>query len=230
MLFFRSSLLSAPLVLAGATLCLAAGVPTERVIAPRAMEPPPSITTPPGVFSPEEAEAEPKPEPENDDSPVSVEDESIPLVHYGENGLPAVVRRMRKDLLEAARAVDFDRLRLIYDSNEEPPTLSFGDIDDPIDFLKESSGDKAGHEVLAILIEVLEAGWVHINQGEPDEMFIWPYFAEIPLDSLTPQQKVELYTIVTAGDVEEMETYGSYIFYRLGIGPDGSWYFFVTGD
>ncbi len=228
MLFFRSSLLSVPLVLAGSTLCLAAGVPTERVIAPRAMEPPPSITTPPGVFTPEEAE--PKQEKESEDDQDTAEDGSVPLVHYGENGLPAVVRRMRKDLLEAARTVDFDRLRLIYDANEEPPTLSFGDIDDPIDFLKDSSGDKEGHEVLAILIEVLESGWVHINQGEPDEMFIWPYFAEIPLDSLTPQQKVELYTIVTAGDVEEMETYGSYIFYRLGIGPDGSWYFFVAGD
>lgn len=154
----------------------------------------------------------------------------IPDVQYGEDKLPAAVRQMRKDILEAATNVDFRRLKLVYDANDEPPTLSFDETGDPIEILKKNSGDPEGLEILAIMIEILQAGWVHKNPGEPDEMYIWPYFAELSLDQLTKKQKVELYEIVTASDVEEMETFGSYIFYRLGIGPDGTWYFFVAGD
>ena len=47
---------------------------------------------------------------------------------------------------------------------------------------------------------------------------------------LTPQQKVELFRIVTGADYKDMMKLGVYAFYRLGIGPDGTWHFFVTGD
>jgi hypothetical protein len=52
----------------------------------------------------------------------------------------------------------------------------------------------------------------------------------MPLDRLTPEQKVELFKIVTGSDYREMADFGSYIFYRLGIAPDGVWHFFVAGD
>jgi hypothetical protein len=52
----------------------------------------------------------------------------------------------------------------------------------------------------------------------------------VPLDRLTPPQRVELFKIVTAGDYEDMKSYGAYIFYRVGITPDGRWQFFVAGD
>jgi hypothetical protein len=41
---------------------------------------------------------------------------------------------------------------------------------------------------------------------------------------------VELYRIVTAGDVTDMKEFGGYNFYRLGISADGKWKFFVAGD
>ena len=78
--------------------------------------------------------------------------------------------------------------------------------------------------------EVLSAGFVHLEAGTPSELYVWPYFFGIPLDKLDPRQRVELFKIVTAGDYEDMKTFGTYIFYRVGITPEGRWAFFVAGD
>ncbi|KAB2863904.1 MAG: hypothetical protein F9K43_18520, partial [Bauldia sp.] len=94
----------------------------------------------------------------------------------------------------------------------------------------ELSGDEQGHEILAILYEVLSAGYVKLAEGTPEEMYVWPYFFAVPLDALTAPQRVELFKIVTAGDYEDMKNYGAYIFYRTGISPEGRWLFFVAGD
>ena len=87
-----------------------------------------------------------------------------------------------------------------------------------------------GDEILAIMLDVISTGFVHVGQGTPDEMYVWPYFAEKPLAGLTPPEKVELLRIVTAGDFSDMQEFGSYNFYRVGITPDGQWKFFITGD
>lgn len=42
--------------------------------------------------------------------------------------------------------------------------------------------------------------------------------------------KVELLRIITAGDLADMQEYGNYSFYRIGISPDGKWKFFTAGD
>ena len=149
---------------------------------------------------------------------------------YDLSRLPPPVAATRNALIEAARTGDVEALRPIYRGASEPPMLSFGEIEDPITFLKLASGDRNGREILAIMIEVLEAGFVHRNAGTPDEIFIWPYFYGVPLDTLTPAQEVELFEIVTAHDLEDMRLFGAYNFYRLGITPDGSWAFFVAGD
>lgn len=153
-----------------------------------------------------------------------------PEVHYGENDLPTAVARMRNALMDAARTGRVEELGRVLEQNEMPPTLSFEPVGDPITFLKESSGDPEGREILALLLEILEAGWVHVDVGTPQEMYVWPYFARWPLDGLSPEQEVELYRILTAFDVDEMRRHGGYIFYRVGIGPDGTLHYFVAGE
>jgi len=151
-------------------------------------------------------------------------------VHYDVGKLPPPVRRMRAQLREAAQLADFNRIRMVLESNEVPPTLSLTEIGDPIEFLKASSGDGNGYEVLAILMDILDAGYVHVEQGTPQEMYVWPYFVKYPLHELRPDQEVELYRIVTSGDLEEMKLYGVWTFYRVGIGPDGTLHYFVAGE
>ena len=71
---------------------------------------------------------------------------------------------------------------------------------------------------------------MHLDAGTDNELYVWPYFFAWPLDRLSSEQKVELFRIVTAGDLEDMESFGGYIFYRVGISPKGRWRFFVAGD
>lgn len=155
----------------------------------------------------------------------------LPEVSYDLTKLPEPVQRMHKLLIEAAKTGDPEKLRPLLGMGEGATQLSLADLtEDPIKFLKGQSGDEDGQEILAILEEVLEAGYVHLDAGTPQELYVWPYFFAYPLDRLTPQQKVEIYRIVTASDFDEMQNFGNYIFYRIGISPEGRWAFFVAGE
>ncbi len=147
------------------------------------------------------------------------------------NLLPAPARRMRELILEACASGDIEALRPLIGSGANITQLSLGGLEgDPVNFLREISGDGEGHEILAILEEVLEAGFVHMDEGTPHELYVWPYFFAYSLDKLDPRQRVELFRIVTAGDYEDMKLFGGYNFYRAGITPEGQWAFFVAGD
>jgi hypothetical protein len=165
------------------------------------------------------------------DKPDEVETSPPPPIEYDVTKLPVPVQRLREQLLDAARSGDIEKLRPIIDANPEIQQESFREADDPIEYLKSQSGDPQGREILAILEEVLGAGFVHADVGTPEEMFIWPYFARYPLDGLTPEQMVELFKLITWGDFEEMRNEaGGYVFYRVGIKPSGAWVYFETGD
>jgi hypothetical protein len=144
--------------------------------------------------------------------------------------LPPAVARTRERILAAARTGDLQKLVTVMQSNETLPVFSFTEDKDPIAFWKANYPDSAGIEVLSILTTILETGFVHADRGTPQEVYLWPYFARLQLDALTPEQKVELFRIVTGGDYKEMIEFGAYSFYRIGIAPDGTWHFFVSGD
>jgi hypothetical protein len=144
--------------------------------------------------------------------------------------LPQPVARVRERILAAAKSGDLKKLVTVMQSNETMPIFSLGDEKDPAAFWRKTYPDSDGVEALAILIGILEAPFVHVDEGTPQEMYLWPYFARMPLKSLTPEQKVELFRIVTGADYKDMIDFGAYSFYRTGIGPDGTWHFFVSGD
>jgi hypothetical protein len=158
-------------------------------------------------------------------------DAAVPEVMRDLALLPEPARRMHGLIVEACRTGQIENLRPLIGGGENGTQLSFGGTpSDPISHLKELSGDDQGQEILAILLEVLEAGYVHLDAGSESELYVWPYFFAVPLERLTAPQRVELFTIVTAGDYADMEAYGAYIFYRVGITPEGRWAFFVAGD
>jgi hypothetical protein len=154
-----------------------------------------------------------------------------PEVQYDLTKLPFPVQKMHQLILEAAKSGNIDALRPLVGSGDDVTMLSLTEIDgDPLAYLKSQAGDPDGQEILAILVDVLEAGYVHLDAGTADELYVWPYFFAYPLDKLDARQKVQLFQIVTAGDYDEMKQFGAYVFYRLGITPKGRWRFFVTGD
>lgn len=196
---------------------------------------------PPRVDSPSTGMPVPLPDPiviPRDPAPAAPEkavnpdaDVPVPEVQYDVEALPEPVRRIRDLIMEACLSGEIERLRPLITTGQEGTQLSFGgNPDDPIQFLKGLSGDDEGQEILAILYEVLDAGYVHTDVGQPGEMYVWPYFFAVPLAELNPRQRVELFKLVTAGDYEDMKNFGAYIFYRVGISPEGQWVFFVAGD
>lgn len=154
----------------------------------------------------------------------------IPVVEYDYSKLPEPVRRLREQIIEAATTGDPEKLRPIIDAQPEPPDFGPSETGDPVGYLKLQSGDSEGREILAILIEVLDAGYVHVDVGTPDEVYLWPYFARYPIDKLSPKQLVELFKLVYAGDYEDMLSNGLYDYFRAGISPTGEWKFFNSGD
>lgn len=144
--------------------------------------------------------------------------------------LPAPVARMRERILAAARSGDLQQVIAVMQSNEMMPIFSLSDDKHPIAYWRANFPDFDGVEILSIIIEILEAGFIRADAGTPQEMYLWPYFARLPLKALSPPQRVELFKIVTGYDYKEMLNSGTYNFYRIGISPDGTWHFLVTGD
>ena len=197
--------------------------------------PEPPGTTPPAASQPTEEPEQSEPEaPSNSGgagSPRADPEAPVPEVVYDLGKLPEPVKRMHDLIVEACRTGDIEKLRPLIGTGDSITQLSLGDIEgDPIAFLKGLSGDPDGQEILAILEEVLSAGYVHVDAGTPQELYVWPYFFALPLDKLDAKQRVELFKIVTAGDYDDMKQFGAYIFYRVGITPAGQWTFFVAGD
>jgi hypothetical protein len=142
---------------------------------------------------------------------------------------PAAVQKMRQDIIEAATAGDVKKVAALMKANQTDlgPDNTGNDSESA---LKDMSGDGDGLEVLSIMLDVLSTGYAHVGAGTPNEMYVWPYFTEKQLTALTPAEKVDLMRLVTAGDFADMQEYGSYNFYRVGLTADGKWKLFLSGN
>jgi hypothetical protein len=161
-------------------------------------------------------------------SPPSASPPSGPAskVLYDLNQLPPPVQHMLKEIVVAAQSGDIERMRPVLESNELKPMVAAAAVDDPIAFWKKASADGEGRDVLAALLNILSSGFVRMKEGR-EEMYVWPYFAETNLATLTPQQQVELYRVVPAAQAKPMQQSGKYSYYRVGIAADGVWHYFL---
>ncbi|SNZ07983.1 hypothetical protein [Cohaesibacter gelatinilyticus] len=181
---------------------------------------------------PEGAEGQLAVPPLEADLPITIApDAPLPRIFYDISSAPSGVQRMHATLLEATQSGDMEKMRIAIEINELPPIIGFDEGEtDPIAQLRSLSGDPEGSEILAIMNEILEAGYIIQDKGTPQELYIWPYFADYPLSRLTRPQRVELFRLITAGDYSEMQALGHYMFYRIAIGPDGTWHYFTASD
>ncbi len=154
---------------------------------------------------------------------------AAPQVRYGSVGLPAPVQEMREAILAAVRSGQIGELLHAFELNELKPDLGVQPMPDPVAHWKRISGDGEGREILAALAQILEAGHVALPLGRDIEnnlVYVWPYFAEVPLGSLTPSQEVELLRLVPPAAARDMKSAGKYAYWRLAIGADGTWHSF----
>ena len=144
--------------------------------------------------------------------------------------LPEAAARMRERILKAAHSGDPQQVLALMQAGGSMPVFSHTRKIDPTAVWMQAYPESGGLEALSILITILETGFTHIDAGTPQEIYLWPYFAREPLKSLTAEQKVDLFRIVTGSDYQTMLETGRYAFYRVGIGPDGTWRYFVSGE
>jgi hypothetical protein len=150
-------------------------------------------------------------------------------IHYGQDDLPGPVRELREAMLSAVQSGQIEELRQLWEAGDLKPDLGTGVSGDPLVYWKKASGDGEGREVLAALSLILEAGYVVLPLGrdlENNRLYIWPYFAEVPIQKLTPAQEVELLRLVSPASVRNMKAKGRYTHWRLAIGADGTWHSF----
>jgi hypothetical protein len=190
----------------------------------RPASPPPAFNLPDDDLATPDAPAEVVPD-------AATPDPASPLaIHYDNAGLPPPVAAMRQAIIAAARTGDVEALRPVIGRSTPPPLFSSLGEGDPIDILKAASGDEGGREILAILVDVLESGYAVRGEGTAQARYVWPYFAELSPDSLTPPQLVDLYRVMTSGDFDAMRGSGSYEFYRVELTADGRWLMFMNGE
>jgi hypothetical protein len=151
---------------------------------------------------------------------------AAPQVLYDLGALPDPVQRMLTSIIVAAESGNIENMLPVFESNELKPMVAVAYVDDPIAFWRKASADGTGRDVLAAMLNVLASGFVRTGKG-PDEMYVWPYFAEIDLTQLTPAQDVELYRIVPADKAVPMKKTGKYTSWRLGISGSGVWHYFL---
>ncbi|MGH6736390.1 MAG: hypothetical protein ACRECX_09985 [Methyloceanibacter sp.] len=149
-----------------------------------------------------------------------------PKVLYDLATLPDPVQRMLTEIILTAQSGDIEAMRPVLESNELKPMVAAAHVDDPIAYWKEQSVDGTGRDVLAAMLNVLASGFVLTGTGH-DEMYVWPYFAEVDITKLTPEQEVELYRTVPPQLAVPMKKSGKYTYYRLGVSPTGVWHYFL---
>ena len=152
--------------------------------------------------------------------------EASTIAPEAQPGLPAPVARTRQQILAAARACDYDALGRVALEGDQGFTYSFGDDGHPGEFWQQQ--EEHGEEPLRHLIAVLQLPYRYL--GEHDQ-YVWPAaFGYDTWDDIPDGDKQDLSALYTQQERERFRMFGAYIGFRVGIGADGRWLFFVAGD
>ena len=151
--------------------------------------------------------------------------------------LPESVIEMREDILAAIHAAAVADLGKAAAWSEErsgrPVDVGAEAGDDPVGYWTRLSGDGAGLEVLAIAANLLSLPPARLAIGKDPEntfVYVWPYLAELPGDTLTPTETVDLLRLVPAETARVILKGGKWPWWRIAIAADGTWLVFRRYD
>ncbi len=152
---------------------------------------------------------------------------SSPKIAYKPSKLPHPVRTMRASIIRAAKSGDMAAIKAVLQKNEIQPVVDFDSKLSPVEFWMDVSQDGNGRDVLAAMIEIFMKPYAILNEGTPQEKFVWPYLAELDMRKLTARQEIDLLRLVSVKEYGIMKKNGRYQGYRASIGKDGTWHIFV---
>lgn len=149
------------------------------------------------------------------------------IVGRGGEGLPPAVADMRSAIIAAIESGDIAELKGAMELNELPPEIGALPGSDPIQHLRSLSADGTGKDVLAQIARLLEGTWAAIPGGrdvENNRIYVWPQFAELPLDRLGEAERAALTALSGEEKAQRMIREQRYRGWRLSIGADGVWH------
>jgi hypothetical protein len=134
--------------------------------------------------------------------------------------LPEAVARTRKAILGAASHEDFKALAALIDPDR---FTSHPGVGNPIAAWKEDP------LVLDTFVKLLEMPFA-IRPADGFDVYVWPYFTQRDLSTLTPDELNLLATLgIRQRDVDTMIAFGGYTGPQIGIAAEGTWLFYDNG-
>lgn len=145
--------------------------------------------------------------------------------------VPAPVRDMRRRIVDAAVACDFERLAALALSGSRPFTYSFGGGGEPADYWRRQEEGPGPHP-LRYLVGVLDRPHRRLEpHHDLSARYVWPSaFGYETWEAVPRDAKEALKPLYTQENFENFLRFGGYTGYRVGIALDGEWLFFVAGD
>lgn len=143
--------------------------------------------------------------------------------------LPTLVAEMRREIVTAAVACDYDTLADLATTGASSFTFSYGAGDDPAGHWREA--EARGDRPLWYLAQLLALPYgfqTGPSFADSQDIYLWPAAASGTEDDWSAISDAGLYT---EEELELMRSRGSgYLGYRAGITAGGDWIFFVAGD
>lgn len=134
---------------------------------------------------------------------------------------PDAVSETRAGLMQAAHDRDWKALARFIPETDF--TFTYGTERDPIAYWK--SLEASGTRVLHILTKLM-----CYTGSEYEGVYSFPEAAEKPPSEWTEGDMAPLREIYSAQELDRLRRQDSYYGWRVGIEPDGTWVFFVSGD
>jgi hypothetical protein len=164
---------------------------------------------------------------------AGAQSKAAPLERAFNGALPPNVVEMREQILAAVHSGAIDDLVDAIEWNEIKPDFGPAANDDPIAHWRHQSADGEGRDVLAVIANLFSLPPARLALGRDPEntmVYVWPYLAELPLDSLKPGEQVDLLRLVPADKARAMREAKKWTWWRIAIGADGTWHTFRTYD
>ncbi|WP_316862718.1 hypothetical protein [uncultured Cohaesibacter sp.] len=162
---------------------------------------------------------------DNTTEPVTLSD--LPEILRNIDLLPIAAREMVLILQKAADNQDWSLLQIAFEMNEMPPALS-QEFEKLFESLEKT--DEQSRIFFSPLAKLLQAGFVLADENTTQEIYVWPYFAHYPLESLNEEEVSELLELVPEDELRRISSLRRYTYYQIGITPDGVWHYFVREE
>jgi hypothetical protein len=145
------------------------------------------------------------------------------------SALPEPVRVKRQQLIEIANAGDTKSLQAVVSAQSKP--TQFASLStDPVIALRENSADPQGHQMLAVMRNLLDMPYAVIWPDTAETLYIWPYLANVNFEHLTPRVSVDIYRLSSHEEYLEALDFDGWFGWRVVMDKDGNWLEFVNGD